>query len=101
MSSGSTTLGWTWSRRSGDAEVFGELTRTRSHSNAAEDYAGQLLSVAQLGLNPGCAPADLPKWVVDNLATDRLPKSEYELVDPPSKGMLAAMTTQIAKGRCG
>lgn len=100
-SSGSTTLGWTWSQRSGNAEVFGELTRTRSHRDAAEDYAGQLLSVAQLGLKPGCAPADLPKWVVDNLATDRLPKSEYELVDPPSKEMLAAMTTQIAKGRCG
>ncbi len=100
-SSGSTTLGWTWSQQSGKAEVFGELSWSFRYSSAADDYAAQLLAVARLGLEPGCAPAALPQWVVDNLAIGRLPKSEYELVDPPPPEVLAAMTAQVAKGRCG
>ena len=96
-SSGSTTLGWTWTQRSGAADVFGELGW--SYSGAAGDYAARLLSVVRLGIQPGCAPESLPQWVVDNLAVARLPTSE--LVDPPSAEVLAAMREQVTKGRCG
>lgn len=99
-SSGHTTLGWIWTRASNKSPASGELSWPDGRSDPAKDHAVRLLDFAEQRSVPGCAPKKLPAWILDNLTAERLPKSKYELVDPPSEALVAAMRRQLSRGRC-
>ncbi|MBV1860188.1 MAG: hypothetical protein KUG77_17375 [Nannocystaceae bacterium] len=99
-SSGHTTLGWLWTRGPSDSPADGELSWPDGLSDPADDHAVRLLDFAEQRTAPGCAAKKLPAWIVPNLAAERLPKRDSELVDPPSAAILAAVRRQLKKGRC-
>ena len=98
-SSGHTRLGWIWAHGSAKIPAHGELSWPSNLSGPAKDHAVRLLAIAEMRRDAGCAAADLPGWIIDNLS-ERLPESEYELVDPPSDAILKAMRQQAKRGRC-
>ncbi len=99
-SSGHTTLAWMWTRGAAEIPAHGELSWPSGLSDPAEDHAVRLLAIAEQRPIAGCAAADLPVWLVDNLGEGRAPASEHGLVDPPSDAVLEAMRSQVKRGRC-
>jgi hypothetical protein len=75
-STAQTTLAWRWVPPTGP-EITGEITWPSSF-DAAEDHATALLTVAELGLVPGCVPRRAP-----SVSVLGLPEMRVNPVDAP------------------
>lgn len=91
--SGQTTLTWAWLHPGTTPEVRGELTWPDS-SDPPTDHAVRLLAIAESQRTPGCAPAKLPAWLSETVAS-------LEGDDAPSEPLRRALVRQSKRGRCG